>query len=152
MWFTADGEGGSVTDYLAYTGNPTGNPTVLSFATSGLGANGAMTNDAAVEPTYYTIFPLPTYETPNSPGKHWVQGEISQVNNVLTWKLNGIVVAQRTNTTPFTSGDVMIGYMDIFASLSSPLADTYVIYDNVRVCSRRRSPAGHCHGNRPIAR
>ena len=141
VWFTADGEGGSTTDYLAYVGNFAGNPTLLSFATSGLNANGATTNDAAVEPTYFPIFPSPTYETPNSPGKHWVQGEVNQVSNVLTWKLNGIVVAQRTNTTPFTNGDAMIGYMDIFPSLSSPLADTYVIYDNVRVLAQAITPA-----------
>ncbi len=141
VWFTADGEGGATTDYLAYVGNPSGNPTVLSFAASGLGANGATTNDAAIEPTYYPIFPLPNYETPNSPGKHWVQGEVNQINGVVTWKLNGVVVAQRTNTSSFTSGDVMLGYMDIFASLSSPLADTYVIYDNVRVLAQAIAPA-----------
>lgn len=139
-WFAVDGEGGATADYIAYVGNPTGNPTQLSFAASGLTANGAMTNDAAADPFYYTLFPLPTYETPNSPGKHWVQGEVNQINGVLTWKLNGVVVAQRTNTSSYTNGNVMIGYMDIFPSLANPLADEYVIFDNVRVLAQAIAP------------
>jgi hypothetical protein len=81
------------------------------------------------------LFPAPTYETPGAPGKRWVQAEISQVNGVLTWWLNSEVVAQRTNTSPFLSGNIMLGYMDTFTSIANPGADNFVLFDNVRVLS-----------------
>lgn len=132
LWFAATGEGGAASDYVAYTGNPTGNPTQLSLAAGGFGVNGAQTLDAS-DPLFLGIFPSPAYETPGSPGKHWVQGEVSQVNGVVTWRFNGIVVAERTNTSAYTSGNIMIGYMDIFPSIANPPQDNYVIFDNVQV-------------------
>ena len=132
LWFGATGEGGAANDYVAYTGNSAGNPTALSFAAGGFGVNGALSQDAA-DPLYVSIFSSPTYETPGSPGKHWVQGEVSQVNGVITWKFNGVVMAERTNTTAYTNGDIMLGYMDIFPSIANPPQDNYVIFDNVQV-------------------
>ena len=133
LWFTTTGEGGAASDYRAYVGNPSGNPTQLSVAASGLLANGAVTDDAGADPFYLALFPSPPYETAGSPGKHWVKGEVSQMNGVITWRLNGTVVAQRTNTSSYTSGNVMLGYMDIFSSISNPKTDNYVIFDNVQV-------------------
>jgi hypothetical protein len=132
LWFTTTGEAGAARDYRAYVGNASGNPTLLTFAASGLAINGAVTDDAG-DSFFQSLFPSPTYETSGAPGKHWVQGEISQMNGVLTWRLNGTVVAQRNNTSTYTSGNIMLGYMDIFSSIASPPADDYVIFDNVRV-------------------
>src|SRR5207249_4420331 len=132
FWFAVDGEGGSGgSDYRAYLGTG-GTPTQLTFAGSGLAASGASSDNVA-DQTWHNLFPSPAYESAGVPGKHWVQGELSQINNVITWQLNGIVIAQRTNTSSYTSGDVMIGYFDPYTSISSPLADNYVIFDNVRV-------------------
>jgi len=132
LWFTVDGEGGAASDYRAYVGNPSGNPVQLAFAASGLTANGAQTDDAS-DPLYQQLFPSPAYETPGCPGKHWVQGEVSQIGGVISWRMNGTVVAQRTNASTYTSGNIMIGYMDIFPSIANPPQDNYVIFDNVRV-------------------
>jgi hypothetical protein len=41
------------------------------------------------------------------------------------------VMVSRTNNTAFTSGTIMLGYMDSFASVGS--TNNYVVYDNVRV-------------------
>jgi hypothetical protein len=79
------------------------------------------------------LFPANRFETAGAPGKNWVAGEIDQSNNVVTWKLDGTIVAQRANTSTFTSGNIMLGYMDIFASVASPLADAYILFSNVRV-------------------
>ena len=45
----------------------------------------------------------------------------------------GNLIAQRTNTSNFTNGTIMLGYMDLFSSIASPAADAFVLFDNVRV-------------------
>ena len=132
VWFAVDGEGGSSSDYLAYVGNPSGNPTLLPLASSGFTANGAQGVDDG-DLFYQGLFPAGLYETAGAPGKRWVRAEISQVDGIMTWKLGGVVVAQRTNTSAFTSGTPMIGYMDTFTSIASPAADNFLLVDNLQV-------------------
>jgi N-acetyl-anhydromuramyl-L-alanine amidase AmpD len=140
VWFAVDGEGGAAsTDYMAFAGNPSGNPTSLGLVAGGFQANGALTTDNS-DRLYVGIFPGGTYETPGAPGKHWVQGEVDQINGVIIWKLNGVVVAERTNTSSFTNGDIMMGYMDTFSSIGSPLQDGYVLFANVRVLQAATRP------------
>jgi len=133
LWFAVDGEGGSGgSDYRAFLGNGAASPTQLTFAASGLPASGA-SSDTVTDPFYAALFPSPTYESAGVPGKHWVQVELSQINNLITWQINGVVVAQRTNLSGYTSGDVMIGYFDPYTSIANPAADNFAIFDNVRV-------------------
>lgn len=133
LWFAMDGEGGTTDDYRAYLGNPANRPSLLSFANSGFsasGAAGAGNSDSA----WLSIFPSPTYESPGAPGKRWVQVELSQdTNNVVTWRMNGALIAQRVNSSAFTNGNVMLGFMDLFTSIASPAADAFVLFDNARV-------------------
>ena len=140
LWFVMDGEAGSGIDYRAYAGNGNSAPTQLSSANSGLRANGAL-SDSATDPFFQNLFPGSLYETPGAPGKHWVEAEVSQLDGLITWRLNGVVVAQRTNTTAYTNGTIMIGYMDIFTSIANPAADNFVLFDNVRVYSVIDPPA-----------
>ena len=100
-----------------------------------------MTTDNFSDILFINLFPNIAVETPGAPGKVWVKGEVNQINNVVTWKLNNVVVAERTNTSSFTSGDIMLGYMDIFSSIASPLTDNYVIFDNVKVLVVGVAPA-----------
>jgi hypothetical protein len=133
LWFALDGEGGTSDDYRAYVGNSTGSPTLLSFANSGFSASGASGPNNS-DPVWQNLFPAPTYESPGAPGKHWVEVELRQdTNNVVTWRINGHLIAQRVNTSPFTNGNVMLGYMDLFTSIASPAEDAFVLFDNVRV-------------------
>ncbi len=135
VWFAVDGEGGDTTgkDYRAYEGNPSAGPTLLSFSASGFSASGAASANNT-DSYFQSIFPSPTYETGGSPGKHWLQIEIKQdTNNVITWRMNDNLIAQRFNTSQFTNGTVMIGYMDTFSSIASPAADAFILFDNVRV-------------------
>ena len=132
LWFAVDGEGGATSDYRAYLGNGPAPPAQLSFASGGVAASGAASDDGG-DSFFHALFPSPGYETSGAPGKHWVQAEISQIGNLITWQLNGVVVAQRTNTSSYTNGTVMIGYMDPFPSIANPGADNFVIFDNVRV-------------------
>ena len=133
IWFAIDGEGGTSGDYRAYVGNPAGSPTSLSFGNSGFSASGALSADS-IDAYWQGIFPSPPYESSGAPGKRWVQVEVSQdQNNVVTWRMNGNLIAQRPNTSPFTNGTIMLGYMDLFTSIASPAADAFILFDNVRV-------------------
>jgi hypothetical protein len=140
VWFAVDGEGGTVIDYRAYEGNPGGAPALLSFDSSGLDANGALSADS-LDPFFQSLFPAPTYESTGAPGKRWMQCEVSQINGVITWRLNGVVVAQRSNASSFTVGTVMIGYMDLFTSIPSLPDETFIIFDNVSVLVRVVPPS-----------
>jgi len=128
IWFGIDGEGGESRDYRAYAGNLSGTQTeLLGQTASGLTSSN---NIAAI---YQTLFPGARFETAGAPGKNWVEAELRQTNNVLVWLLDGTVVAQRTNTSSFTSGNIMLGFMDIFSSIASAPENAFVLFDNVRV-------------------
>lgn len=124
VWFAMNGEGGDTRDYRAYEGNPTGPPSDLTATL------GASNHTAAI---YQNLFPATRFETPGAPGKNWVEVEIRYTNGVVVWLLDGVVVAQRTNTSAFTNGTMMIGLMDTFASIANPARDAFVLFDNVRV-------------------
>ena len=126
-WFAVDGEGGSSRDYRAYVGNSG------TIQTDLIGSPSGLVSATHTSLTYQTLFPASRFETAGAPGKNWVAGEINQTNGVLTWKLDGTIVAQRANTSAFTSGNIMLGYMDIFPSIANPLADGFVLFANVRV-------------------
>jgi hypothetical protein len=68
----------------------------------------------------------------NSPSKTWVDCELSQVGGVVTFRVNGWPALTYTNTSAFTNGYVMIGYMDSFDSAST-LADNFALIDNLRI-------------------
>ena len=129
LWFAVDGEGGVAADYRAYRGVPNGPPVDLTgnLALSGLVA----TNNTAT--VFQTLFPASRFETTGSPGKNWVEVELRQFNNNLTWLMNGTVVAQRTNASGFTNGNIMIGLMDPFNSIANAARECFVLFDNVRV-------------------
>jgi hypothetical protein len=87
------------------------------------------------DPGLASLFPaktVPGYSTPaGSPGLSWVSGEVRQENNLITCLLNGVAIAQYTNTFGYTNGAVLLGYNDVFASLGS--TNNFVIFDNVSV-------------------
>ena len=126
LWFAADGEGGTSADYRAYIGGT--NTTQIDL--TGSSGMGASNNIAAI---YQTLFPSTRFEAAGSPGKNWTEVEIRQTNNVVVWLMDGTVIAQRANSSAFTSGDIMLGLMDPFSSIANPARDCFVIFDNVRV-------------------
>ena len=84
-------------------------------------------------PYIQRVFPQPASELRGTPGKSWIPVEVSQYKGVITWKMNGWTMASYTNSTPYTSGDVMIGYADLFNSVADPGGNTWALFDNVRV-------------------
>lgn len=138
LWFAVTGEGGSLRDYRAYVGGGHG----PSVEWRGFDA-GFLDRDQDGEPEVNVsfddpdthplkrLFPAPDYESPGVPGKHWVRVELAQRNNETTWSINGHVIATRPNTTGYTSGNILLGLMDILISRSP--APNFVLYDNVQV-------------------
>jgi len=125
FWFAVAGEGGDSADYRAYKGNLAGTQTDLT-ATALPAAN----NTAAF---YQNLFPAGRFESAGAPGKRWVEVELRQTNNIVLWIMDGTVLSSRTNDAAFTSGKIMVGFMDVFASIANPARDAFVLFDNVRV-------------------
>ena len=102
---------------------------------------------------YQNLFPPARFETAGAPGKNWVEAELRQTNNILLWILDGTVIAQRTNTSAFTSGNIMIGFMDPFTSIASPAEDAFVLFANLRVedlsAPALQPPVDHLPAARP---
>lgn len=102
------------------------------------------TNDTVVPPfssvsarSNDTFFTTPPFKgiPGGAPSGQWVDVELSQTNQsgllVVTLKINAVTILSRTNNTAFTSGTIMFGYMDSFASIGG--TNNFVVFDNVRV-------------------
>jgi hypothetical protein len=61
----------------------------------------------------------------------WADVELRQVNGVIYWSINHSLVFAYTNSTSYTSGNIMLGYEDGFDSIGS--SGGAVIYANARV-------------------
>jgi len=122
-WFLATGEGGASDDYQVWR-----DASLLSVAESSLVAGSRNSTDA-----YYQVtFPTPPFETTGAPGKHWVAAEIRREGDLVQWWLDGVLIASRMDAT-LSSGNIMLGYADLFSSIANPASENYVIFDNVRV-------------------
>ncbi len=136
VWFAVDGEGGTgatLGDYAAYVGDPTPGP-----AFPLVGNVAGFLYDQNVDYNNFNspislVLPAPPGQTPGSPGKQWVQVEINQIDGIVTWKMNGYVIASHGNRNSFESGTIMIGYSDPLSGIPNPAAENYAIFDNVRV-------------------
>ena len=138
VWFGVDGEGGSSSDYYCFEADDTGTVSDLPPDLTGLiGMNNT-------HPVYQFLFPAPAFETQGAPGKNWVSVEIRQKDDVLSWVMNGMVIASRPVSDEFfgvrTEGTVMLGYMDLFNSIANPKEDNFVVYDNIRVVNLDKDP------------
>jgi hypothetical protein len=144
LFFAFDGDGGvgatssTVRDFAAFAGGGPGAIPVLM-----------LTNNTAFGPTpplgpqfdnanpgFTALLPsktIPGYPTTpaGTPGLGWVSVELRQEGNLITCLLNETAFAQYTNTSSYTSGDILLGYNDVFSSLGDP--NNFVIFDNVRV-------------------
>lgn len=145
--FAATGEGGAAGDYRTFEG-VTGQAMARKTGTAG----GFLDHDGAGGPEdenfllpkdhpLQVMFPTPPYESEGSPGKHWVEVEVRQENNEIVWSINGYEMSRRPNSSPWTGGNIMLGYMDVFASICIPKDQGYVLYDNVRVVSLEDQPS-----------
>jgi hypothetical protein len=150
VWFAVTGEAGAARDYRNYEGDAAGSPLEFKGLDGGFldrDNNGTPEQEVIDLETdgpdfpLNLLFPSPPYETLGAPGKRWVQVEVRQSAGVITWLMNGYVIAEKVNASPWTEGDIMLGTMDIFTSVANPKADNFVIFDNLRVVDLGTDPA-----------
>jgi hypothetical protein len=132
IFYDVEADGSANGDYVGYSAptkanrNPTPitpgvNASTLTGVfksppwTPGAGSGGAAANK------YGTATPI------------WADVEVKQVNGVISWSINHTLIFAYTNTTPYTSGNVMLGYTDAYDSLGTDGGS--VVYANVRVIS-----------------
>ncbi|HEX7862573.1 MAG TPA: Calx-beta domain-containing protein [Verrucomicrobiae bacterium] len=132
------GTGATPTDYTSYDGDPGGPPLRAEDQLGGFldrDGDGTFEDESPTDTELNLLFPTPPFETTGAPGKQWVQVEIRQVGTTITWLMNGYVIAERTSALGYTSGNIMLGLMDVFSSIANPPNDTenFIIFDNVRV-------------------
>ena len=150
LLFGVTGEGGSglgtgatPTDYTTYEGDLAGSPLRFEDSQGGFldrNGNGTFEDEVPSNAELNLLFPNPPFETAGAPGKQWVQVEIRQVGGVVTWLMNGYVIAEKTSALDWTSGNIMLGLMDVFSSIANPRADNFIIFDNVRVVNLTGNP------------
>ena len=124
IFFNVEADGGGSGDYVMYTGPAAvNNPIILASSNAS---------------PYAAFFKAPPWtaagaaaNVANSTTPIWADVEVSQVAGVVTLKINNSVILQRPNATAYTSGNIMLGYVDAFDSIG-PIGST-VIYDNLRV-------------------
>jgi hypothetical protein len=130
LFFGVEADGASLGDYVIYSAPTTAgnNPTAL---TPGVNAS-----------TLTGVFKSGPYDgynfLPGAPGNSelttnpsWADVEITHIGNVVTLIINRTPIMSYTNTTAFTSGNLMLGYCDAYDSIMAGASG--VIYDNLRV-------------------
>jgi Calx-beta domain len=82
-----------------------------------------------------------------NPAPTWVEVELSQIGDTVTWKMNNTVILSfqntNANTSAYTQGKIMLGYNDPWDDIANGSANSgeaCVIYDNVRVVAFASAP------------
>lgn len=127
LFYGVETDAAALGDYVLYSSPTTtgNNPTAL---TPGRNAS-----------TLTQVFKAPPFRYAGAPSNpnfslepSWVDVEVSQVGQLVTLKMNNVVIMTYTNATPYTSGNVMLGFVDAYDSIGTDVA-TAVVFDNVRV-------------------
>lgn len=126
VFYGIEADGAGLGDYANYSA-----PTTAANNPTSLGAGRSAT-------TLTQVFKSPPWSVPGAPANNlsfgtpiWADVEVSQIGNLLTLKVNNTTIFSTINTTPFTSGNIMLGYNDAYDSIG--LTTSYVVIDNVRV-------------------
>jgi len=149
VFFAMDGDGGcsatstSVRDYSVFNGGGSGVAPILM--TSGFGPTPPLgANFDNADAGFAALFPSLTFTnigaTPaGSSAMRWLNVEVRQENNLITWLLDNVAVAQFTNTSGYNAGKILIGYNDTFNSIGD--SNNFAIIDNLSVESADNTPA-----------
>ncbi len=163
LFFAMNGDGGSsatsttVRDYSVFRGGGAGVAPALVTDNTKFGPIPPLgPNFDNADPGISALFPpvsIAGYTgggtAAGAAGLQWVTCEIRQETNVVTWSLNNTVVAQYTNTSAYGSGNILLGYNDVFGSIGD--INNYVIFDNISVTSLGGLPVASVTATIPVA-
>lgn len=130
VFYGIEADGAGLGDYANYSSPTTAanNPTALS--------------PGRVATTLTNIYKSPPWGVLGVPANNtslvgaaltWADVELSQIGNIITLTIDQTPIFSYSNATPYTAGDIMIGYDDAYDSIG--LSSSYVIIDNLRVVS-----------------
>ncbi len=125
LFYGVETDAAALGDYALYSA-----PTTTGRNPTPLNSRSASTLTGILKSTCYAFAGAPS-QTSSPTNLNWADVEISQVGNLVTLKINQTVIFSYTNTTAFTSGNIMLGNCDAYDSVGEN--DGGVIYDNVRV-------------------
>ncbi len=125
-------------------GTPGGDGLWFAVESDGSGSGGRSyvlyeSADPAVAPTFVArpaselagIFRTPPYAANGAAAGAWVDVEIRQQNRMLTLLINGATILTKENVGSVSSGTLMLGHMDTFASIGAEA--NFTIFDNLQV-------------------
>ena len=129
---------GNLRDYSVFLGEGTDHTPILlttNIATFGPAPLLGARFDAS-DPGFMNLLPvraIPFWGNTlaGSAGLQWLSIEVRQLNQRITWLLNGAIIAQYTNNSAYTNGNLMLGYLDSVNSIGD--ANSFAVFDNVRV-------------------
>lgn len=143
VWFGATGDGGSSSDYRAYssaagTSYPSGNPVYAATSTNNSNAYYSSFGGVSAPAAQLGLYPQQTGITNiGSGGMEWHQVEIAKLGNFITWEIDGLLMATiDTNTVTLAGGNIFFGHSDINAASSTDVNDAALLFtliDNVTV-------------------
>lgn len=125
LFYGVETDAEALGDYALYSA-----PTTAGNNPTSLNSRNASTLTSVYKAPPYALAGAPS-NLSSSSTPSWADVEISQVGNLVTLKINRTVIFSYTNTTAFTSGNVMLGHCDAYDSVGA--SDGGVIYDNLRV-------------------
>lgn len=143
VWFAATGDGLAAADYRAYSSAAaTG-----YLDASGVFAAGSRNNsdpyyngfgNVAAPAAQLALFPGQTGTTPfGSAGMEWHVVEITRTGDIVTWEIDGLLIATvDASTVTLGGGNIFFGHSDTNATSSTDANDTSLIFtliDNVTV-------------------
>ncbi|MDQ6632141.1 MAG: PEP-CTERM sorting domain-containing protein [Verrucomicrobiota bacterium] len=142
--FTANGDSGSGIDYRVYTSAGLAPDASTNYAASGpgnrSGANAYYSSfgNTTAPAAQQTLFPQQTGSTPiGSQGFAWHQVEIEKIANIVTWKIDGLLIATvDTNGLTLGGNNIFLDRWEQNASVSTDpnrRALLFGLVDNVRV-------------------
>ncbi|QOJ13308.1 MAG: PEP-CTERM sorting domain-containing protein [Planctomycetia bacterium] len=143
VWFAATGDGGSASDWRAYstaapTGYASGNAVYPHTSNNNTNAYFAAFGGLAAPAAQLALYPQQTGLTAvGTSGMAWHRVTIEKVGNSLTWHVNGVLMATiDTNTVTMAGGNIFFGHTDINATSSTDPNDVHLLFtliDNITV-------------------
>ncbi len=118
-------------DYALYS-SPTTAGNVPTHLAGVVGTTSTSLKDVFKSPPY-GIAGVPSSRVADLGYATWADVELSQISGIVTLRVNNTPILSYTNTTSYTSGNVMVGYLDPFDGTGS--SQSYAIFDNLRVIS-----------------
>ncbi len=137
LWFSviSDASASAPGDYALFTGtNAASAPTLIKTATAA-GFSAVFKNPPFSPGTSASGVPANIY---GSADKVWVNVEVKKVGSIVTMSINKTPILTYTNTTSYTSGNIMLGYMDPYDSIGATGGSVY--YSNLRVVNLSTTP------------